>query len=209
MKFSKWIILAALSMGLNNVVLADDMDNGGKACPAELAGAYDEAYGDGTAAATRCMQKSGKAKIVIQINQSCRDTAIVSDGAGGWKHKNHPTSCNDDRAYALGNMRNMIKDYNAQGINYDIVAVVHSGGVYQLIDGNKFGGQVQDLMDQGVRFYACLNTIKKFVATGKLDDPDVVGGTVSDQLVPGVEFVSAGITAIPDFQSKGYKYAQP
>ncbi|MEA3278329.1 MAG: hypothetical protein U9Q81_24155 [Pseudomonadota bacterium] len=31
----------------------------------------------------------------------------------------------------------------------------------------------------------------------------------TDQLIEGVEYVTAGVTAIADFQDQGYKYVQP
>lgn len=214
MKLTKWIVMGALAIGYNGVVLADD-DNSYEEldCPASMATAMDTAYGAGTSDVTRCLQNRKRVRVVFQVNASCRDTAIVSDGAGGYKTKNHPTSCASNRAFALGNIKNMIKDYEAHGItNWEIAAVVHSGGGYLLFNDpvqNQFAGQVADLMAKGVRFYFCQNTVKSFIGSGRLQNPVTTGISVSDQLVEGTEFVTAGVTAIADFQSKGYSYVQP
>ena len=213
MKLTKWVVLGALAIGFNNVALADDDHDGVVECPANMVAAMDTAYGVDTSAATRCLQKREKVKIVFQINASCRDTAIVPDGAGGYKHKNHPTSCASNRAFGLGNINNMIKDYEAHGItDWEISAVVHSGGGYLLFKDpaqNQFAGQVADLMAKGVKFYFCQNTVKSFIGSGRLKNPVTTGITVREQLVDGTEFVTAGVTAIADFQRKGYRYVQP
>ena len=213
MKISKWVVVGAVAIGFSHAAWADDDDDAVLECPANMVSAMDAAYGADTSAVTRCLQKRKKVRIVFQINASCRDTAIVSDGAGGYKHKNHPTSCASNRAFGLGNINNMIKDYEAHGItDWEIVAVVHSGDGYLLFKDpvqNQFAGQVTDLMAKGVKFYFCQNTVKSFIGSGRLQNPVTTGITVREQLVDGSEFVTAGVTAIADFQSKGYRYVQP
>jgi len=96
--------------------------------------------------------------------------------------------------------------------------VVHSGGGYVLLndagfDGagnyiasgrNKFQSQVEDLMDEGVRFFFCQNTTRGFIRNGTLP-----AGDATAQLIDGVEYVTAGVTAISDLQEQGYRYVQP
>jgi intracellular sulfur oxidation DsrE/DsrF family protein len=114
----------------------------------------------------------------------------------------------------------MIKDYEitygmVPGRDYEIAAVVHSGGGYLLLkDGgengkggtnsNKFEPEVKNLMDRGVKFYFCQNTTRGFVGNGTLP-----AGNATAQLIDGVEYVTAGVTAISEFQSRGYRYVQP
>ena len=72
----------------------------------------------------------------MQINVACRDSYV-----DGTAVKNDVGHCASNRAYALGNIRNMIKDYEgSHGIdNWEIVAVVHSGGWGMLVkDGYTF-----------------------------------------------------------------------
>ncbi|MCG6900799.1 MAG: DsrE family protein [Gammaproteobacteria bacterium] len=126
------------------------------------------------------------------------------------------------RSYALGNINNMIKDYEytyelEAGKDFEIVAVVHSGGGYLLLKDeyvddsgavktgrNKFEQEVKNLMGRGVKFYFCQNTARSFMKKGILP-----AGDATKELIDGVEYVTAGVTAISDFQSDGYKYVQP
>jgi intracellular sulfur oxidation DsrE/DsrF family protein len=116
----------------------------------------------------------------------------------------------------------MINDYEitygmVAGRDYEIVAVVHSGGGNLLLKDesyngagglvtgrNKFQQEVMNLMDRGVKFYFCQNTTRGFIRNGTLP-----AGNATAQLIPGVEYVTAGVTAISDFQDQGYRYVQP
>ena len=76
---------------------------------------------------------------------------------------------------------------------------------------NKFQSDVEFLMSEGVRFFFCQNTTRGFIRNGTLPGPaliDTTGGATA-QLIPGVEYVTAGVTAISDLQSQGYRYVQP
>lgn len=142
---------------------------------------------------------------MIQINNFCRDAG-----------KNIAT-CESNRAYALGNIRNIIKDYEIThgmklGKGYQIAAIVHSGGgflmtkdIYAGTNGNQFESQVTDLIAKGVKFYYCQNTVRGFIRAGRFTE----GVEVTEQIIEGVEFVTAGISALADFQSSGWSYVQP
>jgi intracellular sulfur oxidation DsrE/DsrF family protein len=153
-------------------------------------------------------------KLLIQINQYCAG-ALAVDG-----------SC--ARAYALHNIYNVIADYEVTygmrpGKDYEIVAIVHSGGgplaVKDQTTGggvhvvkNEFESQVQDLMNQGVKFYFSMNITRGMQGQGKL--PAVAtSALVTSVDEKGVEhsvgYVTAGITALADFQQRGYEYVQP
>jgi len=154
-----------------------------------------------------------KVKIVIQINRFCRDSVVNAD-------------CSNNRAYALSGIRNMIKDYEVthameQGKDYEIVAIVHSGGAWQMLkndgfDGNgntvtgrnQYEGLVSGLITDGVRFYVGQNSIRGFIEANRLPAGDEVDGATSE-LIEGVGYVTHGIAAIADFQSRGYTYVQP
>lgn len=181
-------------------------------------------FGSGTNEITRCLANK-KVKLVMQVNQSCRDTTVVpndpQDLNNGYKLENHPKSCGATRGYGIAQMKNMIRDYviTNQGDpkDLDLIIVVHGGGGLMLIDDqytpytNNLQPAVQELLSGGVegvkvKFYFCMNTIRGLA--GKLpfisDSADLVS-----KLVPDVEFVTGGLTAIGDLQNDGYVYIQP
>ena len=94
-----------------------------------------------------------------------------------------------------------------RGRYYEIAAIVHSGGGKLLLDplaaaphsqafSNQFADKVEELMADGVKFYFCQNTARSMKVS-------------TDQLIPGVEYVTAGISALADFQSNGWTNVQP
>ena len=222
--------IAVLGLLIAGAVQADD------ACPVGvLPGSpgtpettLNDEFGPGTSDETTCLENRENIKIVMQLNKSCRDSyASHPVGVNGKptgdvsRVINNIANCALTRAYALGNLRNMWKDLTiTNGIpeeEIDIRVVVHSGGGYQMLkdesyDGNgdwvtgrnKFQGQVEELMDLGVRFFFCQNTTRGFVRNGTLP-----AGDATAQLIDGVEYVTAGVTAISDLQEQGYRYVQP
>ncbi|MFV2055357.1 MAG: DsrE family protein [Thiohalomonadales bacterium] len=161
-------------------------------CPVGLVSglSLDDEFGAGAAEATRCIKKRKKIKVVYQVNKQCKNAACT-------------------KPYAIGNMTNAINDYEiTSGIargDYEIVAVVHSGGFSLVLNNdaanphaksNPFQSKVEDLMAKGVQIYFCQNTARS-------------KGVVLDQMIPGIKFVTAGVTAIADFQSIDFSYVQP
>lgn len=185
--------------------LADDdhKGNGSNECPVGLVSGktLDEEFGAGTSAITHCLERRHKVKLLIQINRFCRDNVANAQ-------------CT--RPYALGNLVNIIDDYEithgmTRGRDYEIVAVVHDAGAHLLIKnefsrtgGNQFEGLVKSLMDKGVKFLFCQNTTRGFVNQGFL-----TAGNATAEIIEGVEYTTAGLTSIADFQSRGYQYVQP
>jgi intracellular sulfur oxidation DsrE/DsrF family protein len=169
----------------------------------------DEEFGTGTSDLTNCISRRNNVKLLIQINQYCGNSSCT-------------------RAYALHNIYNVIADYETTygmrpGKDYEIAAIVHSGGGPLVIkngttgDGvhfvtNAFEGQVQDLMNKGVKFYFCMNTTRGMQGSGSLP-ADATSALVTSVDADGVEhsvgYVTAGITALADFQQRGYEYVQP
>ena len=150
----------------------------------------DDEFGPGTTEITRCLHHK-MIKVVYQINKTCRDVTC-------------------SKPYALGNIQNAIKDYEIThglilGKNFEIVAVAHSGG-YGLMtandaqeafsEENPFQAQEESLLAQGVKIYFCQNTSRS-------------KGIVTANLIPGIKYVTSGVTAISDFQLMGYAYLQP
>ncbi len=231
-------VIAVLGLLVAGTAQAED------ACPAGvLPGSpgtpettLNDEFGPGTSDKTTCLENRENIKIVMQLNKSCRDSyATHPVGTNGKptgevsKVVNNIANCANNRPYALGNLRNMLKDLKTtNGISeeeIDIRVVVHSGGGYLMLndagfDGagnyieagrNKFQSQVVDLMAQGVRFFFCQNTTRGFIRNGTLPGRDLIGmtGGATAQLIPGVEYVTAGVTAISDLQEEGYRYVQP
>ncbi|WP_455222124.1 DsrE family protein [Kaarinaea lacus] len=182
-------------------------------CPVGLVNGMtlDDEFGAGTQGATRCAEFRRNVKVVIQVNTYCGDSAC-------------------SKAYAMGNIKNMIKDFEiTNGMtqdDYEIVAVVHSGGgALVLQDGytftdsvkgevtvaNQFQKDVEDLIAKGVKFYFCQNTTRGMIKKGLLPDvsESTNGGGATEALIPGVQYTTAGVTAISDFQRLGYMYVQP
>jgi intracellular sulfur oxidation DsrE/DsrF family protein len=222
-------VVSLASFGFSGTVSADKggvPNLGDNECPVGLVSGMelDAEFGPGTEGLTRCLDRRHNVKVVMQINRFCRDDVPNAE-------------CGDKRAYALGNIRNMIKDYEIthgmkRGKDYEIVAVVHSGGWAMLVEdgyeftniageggpqtglktlSNQFQGQVEELISQGVRFLFCQNTTRSMVTGGNLPTvgESASGGGATEALIDGVEYVTAGVTAISDFQSEGYRYVQP
>jgi intracellular sulfur oxidation DsrE/DsrF family protein len=203
--------------------------------PGDESTTLDLEFGPGTSALTRCLERRHKVKVVVQVNQFCRDI-WNKQSDGSLTPVTKIAECKTGRAFALGNIANMLNDYEIThgmrpGKDFEVVAVVHSGGGDLVLkDGysfdnvvnpetgetkpvtisNPFQGLVEELMDRGVRFLFCQNTTRSFVKGGKLPSPDEnEGGGATDAIIPGVEYTTAGVTAIADLQSQGYKYVQP
>jgi len=179
------VSVAALGMLLSSVSFAAD-------CPVKLLNGLtlDEEFGVGSQQITRCLDKVKKVKVVYQVNKECKSSACK-------------------KPYAVGNMINALNDYKiTHGMdddNINLVAVVHSGGWPLILNNdsptanarvNEFQAQVEALLAKGVEIYFCQNTARS-------------KGVTRDQMIDGVKFVTAGVTAIADFQLEGFAYVQP
>ena len=208
MRIPQLTLCALFAAMLSGPALADKggHDKGGNnECPVGLVNGMtlDEEFGPRSQELTECNKVRHNVKLLIQINAYGTDA----------------------RAFALGNIVNVIADYEVTygmrpGKDYEIVAVVHSGGGPLVIkdgtnDGkydannnlikvtNKHQTEVEDLIDAGVKFYFCQNTTRAMQNSGSLP------ADATSALIPGVEYVTAGIAAIADFQARGYQYVQP
>jgi intracellular sulfur oxidation DsrE/DsrF family protein len=190
--------------GVVSAVQADDDKDKGQPCPVGLVSGMDldTEFGPGVAALTTCNRKRHHVKIVFQLNAS-----QVVPPADPTKPA---VNC-----YGLGNITNVIDDYEIthgmeRGRDYTIAAIVHSGGGPMVIKNGVNGypnacqAQVEALIAKGVKFYFCQNTTRAYLKNGRL-----TSGLVKDQVIDGVEYVTAGLGALADFQSSGWKYVQP
>lgn len=172
---------------LNHTALAANID-----CPVGLVSGLtlDDEFGPGTKELTRCLEKK-PIKVLFQINQFCANTACT-------------------RPYALSNVTNAIDDYEIthgfKKTDYKIALVVHGEGINMVLnntnlapgtpDRNPFVKNIEKLLANGVKIYLCQNTARS-------------RGIKTADLIPGVGYVTAGVSAIADFQGLDYSYVQP
>jgi intracellular sulfur oxidation DsrE/DsrF family protein len=162
------------------------------ACPVGLVSGMtlDAEFGPGVGALTKCNQTRHSVKVVFQLNSNAN-------------------------CYGLGNIKNVIDDYEithgmVRGRDYELAAIVHSGGGTMVVKNGVNGytnacqAQVEDLISKGVKFYFCQNTTRAYLSNGRL-----TSGHVVEQVIDGVEYVTAGLGAIADFQRNGWTYVQP
>lgn len=151
---------------------------------------YDAKFGPGTTEIMSCIKKREDVKVVMQVNG-------FVDGKG--------------RPYGFRNLTPMLNDYFiTHGIDedeVDITVIIHGGGYPFVLDPaaegahaeagkNTFKGMVTGLINRGVKVKLCLNT-----AAAK--------NIKTHQILPGVSYVTAGLTSIADLQSRGFRYIQP
>jgi len=102
----------------------------------------------------------------------------------------------DEINHILGSANNVIKFYGVD--NTEVVIVAYSQGIKSLLKyrDNKIRKRVKSLMTYDVEFIACENTMK----TLKIKKED---------LIDGVEVVTAGIVELIERQLRGYIYIRP
>jgi intracellular sulfur oxidation DsrE/DsrF family protein len=196
-------VLAMLSLPL--LAHADRHERGGNnECPVGLVNnlTLDQEFGPGASELTHCVRKRHHLKVAVEINRKCRGTM------------NADRSCDRSGPDALGNMENMIKDYEIttgmkRGRDYHMIAIVHGSGGFLLLRGGEYQSRIEHLMGEGVKFYFCQNTARGFIRGGLLPDFSTTGRSATDQLIDGVEYVTAGFTAIADRQQHGWSVVTP
>ncbi len=105
----------------------------------------------------------------------------------------HIDEDDDSRVLLLiSNVRNLMADL--ESVRIEVVA--YSMGVNVLRRDSEYSGDVSELMDQGVRFCACLNTLR-------------ASGMDGDDLLEGVDVVSSGVGHIVRRQTEGWAYIRP
>ncbi len=92
---------------------------------------------------------------------------------------------------------NLIRHYGQDSVKVEIVAF--GPGLRLLQEGNANTGRIQSLVDSGVRFSACSNTIKNF--------SKALGHPIA--LNPNAIKVSAGVIRIIDLTTNDYQLIKP
>ena len=153
---------------------------------------FEEKFGGAIVTLMHCLQNRHKVKMVMQVN------AFV-DSKG--------------RPYGFGNLQNILNDYlktnGMKAEDFEISLIIHGAGYPFVLDPNldpsivhpaaaqnTFKNMILNFMGQGVKVYFCMNTAASM---------DIK----TNQLIPGIEYVTAALTALVDFQTQGYQYIQP
>ena len=151
--------------------------------------ALDAAFGQGTGQLTRRLTHTDNIKLLFQVNQLFKDP-----------QKTQP--------YGGENLINTLTDLENHGLipgEFDIIALVHAEGWRQVLNNradtphemdNPFQAEMEDLLQRGINVYFCLNTARK-------------KSVRIEHVIPGIRFVTSGVTALADWQRDGYCYVQP
>lgn len=92
---------------------------------------------------------------------------------------------------------NLIKHYGASNIDLEIVAF--GPGLRLMMDGNTNQQRIKSLMNIGVRFSGCANTLNNF--------SKILGS--KPELIDGVTIVPAGAARILQLNAAGYQVLKP
>ena len=204
-------VLGAMAvLALPSLAWADghDMGGGAQQCPVGLVSGMtlDQEFGPGAQQMTRCIVKRHHVRVMFQINRFC-DNSTVDNATMS------PFNSTCTSPYALGQMANVIKDYEiTEGMkpsDFKMIAVAYGKGGFLLLKNNPFQAQVEALMKDGVHFYFCQNTARGFMKAGLLPNYQTTGTPAADGLISGVTYVTAGISAVLDFQALGYQNVAP
>ena len=191
---NRQIIMLGLLACVSTATLADSSFKKLKnsTCPEVVTTSADALFGVGSGDATLCIAKREDLKIVIAMNNS-------------------DLNPRNGRSQQTLNVNNIYNDYTD---NYDMVSrkdfkaviVGYGAGARWLLNdaaytatygvANPSDDMISALMAKGIKVYMCQNTMRG-------------SGWVSSNLIPGVEMVPAGVTAVIDFQNRDYTYIVP
>lgn len=163
-------------------------------CPSQAVADMNAQFGASTSTLTTCLQNLNKIKVVIAWNDAVLNKR---SGAGQQAHSTRQMIQNYTGMYNLEPSRHhdmLVVGYGAGGrwlLNDEAY-----NRVYGVTTGNPTRTAVEYLQTMNIRVFMCQNTMRG-------------NGWVSQDLLPGVEMVPAGVVAVIDFASLGYLYAAP
>ncbi len=203
------ILGAMVVFALPTLARADGSEGqGAQQCPVGLVSGMtlDQEFGQGASLITRCIKKRHHVRVLFQINRFCANSTVDNETMSPFK-----STCTSP--YALGEMMNVMHDYEiTEGMkpgDFKMIAVAYGKGGFLLLKGNPYQSQVEALMKDGVHFYFCQNTARGFIKGGLLPNPQTTGMPAASGLIDGVTYVTAGVSAILDFQALGYSSVAP
>ncbi|AHG02855.1 hypothetical protein HALDL1_03905 [Halobacterium sp. DL1] len=95
---------------------------------------------------------------------------------------------------ALNIARNLLED-ESDRID-DVAVVAQAGGIHAVTSDGEHGETVRSLMDDGVPFMGCSNTLEAF-------------DLAESDLIDGVEMVPEGAVEVTRLQDEGWAYLRP
>lgn len=184
--YSKLLLLLIVSFLPFSTQADDDKKSG---CT-DAAITASEAYDPGNSDSLNCIRVHEDFKVVVAWNNNLRNGKIFKTTGATVGQQ-------------AVNVRNLARDYKnnygmTHGKDYKVSVVAYSSGVDWLRTTSEAANinMVNSLLSQGIKIYACQNTMK-------------AKGLVLADLLPGVEVVPAGVTAIVDYQNRKYVYLNP
>ncbi len=198
MKTSRMVTIALGSIMLVSTSFANA---GSKhSCPENAKSAMDASFGstvngDLTSDITKCLSVREEIKVVVNVSSN------AVNGKNGINQQ-------------INNVRNMVNNYEdmyglVNGEGYRIAVVIHGAAAKFGLDGsvydakfNTTGGNdptvntLKNLIAKGVHVYMCQNSMR-------------ANGFVTADLVPGIEEVPAGVTAVADFGMRDWVVLTP
>jgi len=193
MRFIVKIIVLPLCFILPALANASDDDIEKTNCPSAASEAINATFGPGTSANTECLAERDHLSIIAAWNSS----------------RTHRSG----NGQQVINVRNIANDYDntyqmESGDDYEIVVVGYGAGArwllsdeaynrtFNVTDGNPSSQLVESLKNRGIRLLMCQNTMRG-------------NGWFPEDLLPGVSMVPAGVTAVIDYQYRGYAAITP
>lgn len=193
LKLNHALVFGLLISG-STTALADSDGHKAKnvTCPDIVVTNANKSFGIDSGDKTTCISVREDLKIVVAINDK-------------------ETNPRNGKGQQLLNVSNIFSDYVGNygmkpGEDFEIVVVGYGAGARWLLNDSAYSSNfssenpsddmVTSLMAKGVKFYMCQNTMKG-------------NGWVSNDLIPGVQMVPAGVTAVIDLQNRHYTYITP
>lgn len=184
---NKNLTLALLSV-LFTFSFSAHADNKSSCTDAAIAAA--EAYDPGSSEVLKCLRVRDDFKVVVSWNNNLKNGKIFKTTGATVGQQ-------------AVNVRNLTRDYKnnydmIHGEDFKTVVVAYSSGVDWLRNTSEQANinMVNSILAQGIKIYACQNTMK-------------AKGLLLSDLLPGVRVVPSGVSAVVDFQNKKYVYLNP
>lgn len=163
-------------------------------CPTQAINDMNAEFGVGTSNITTCLQNAKELKMVIAWNSPAVNKR---SGAGQQPHSTRQMIQNYTTMYNLSASKHhemLIVGYGAGG-RWLLTDEAYNR-TYGVTTGNPTRAVMDALLIDGITMYMCQNTMRG-------------NGWTTQDLIPGVEMVPAGVVAVVDFESLGYLYVAP
>jgi len=186
------LMISGTASAYDNNYIRNYISEYGSMCPQVVLDAAEENFGEGAGEMTECLAKRDRIRAVVAFN-----SGVIN------KRNGH--------GQQVLNVRNIEKDYTNNyemeiGDDFKVVVIGYAAGARWLLNDTAFNKSygtenpsdnfIAELIGKGIKFYMCQNTMKG-------------NGWKKEDLLPGVNMVPAGVTAVLDYEHRGYKYIAP